>query len=361
MEQFLNALEILDFIPTPAFCVKDGVVIKVNSGAMSHMIEVGTPVEDLLKTGREEYADFKSGCLYLNINVCSRTMGMSVRKVQDMDVFSLEQVGDQEGLNAMALAARELREPMAGLMITGEHLLPELQKLGNADIDAQVARMNRCFYQILRMLGNMSDAPHYAAGSGKNQEMVELGSVISEVFDKAQTLVEQAGLHLTFEGVSDPVYTLADSEKLERAIYNIISNAMKFTPQGGLIQGKLVCKGKKVYLSIRDNGSGIAKELRGSIYSRYIREPGLEDGRFGIGLGLVLVRSVASVHGGTVLVDHPDGVGTRITMSLSIRQDKTATVRSPRFRVDYAGERDHGLLELAECLPTEAYQTDKIR
>lgn len=361
MEQVFNALEILDFIPTPAFGVKDGVVVKVNRGAMSRMIEVGTRVEELLKTGSEEYADFKSGCLYLNVDVCSQTMGMSVRRIHDMDVFSLEQCSDMAELNAMALAARELREPMAGLMITAEYLVTELEKLEDTDIRDQVARMNRGFYQILRMLGNMSDAPRYAADNGDHQEMLEIGSVIREVFEKAQTLVEQAGLRLSFEGLSEKIYTLADSEKLERAIYNIISNAVKFTPKGGLIQGKLACRGKKLYLSVRDNGSGIPMELCGSIYSRYTREPGLEDGRFGIGLGLVLVRSVASAHGGTVLVDRPDDVGTRITMSLSIRQSKTAAVRSPRFRVDYAGERDHGLMELAECLPTEAYETDKIK
>lgn len=362
MEQIIDAMGILDLIPTPAFCVKDGIVVKVNDGAMSRMIEVGSPVEELLKTGSEEYAAFEGGCLYLNVSVdvSSQTMGMSVRKVQGVDVFALEQDGELAELNAMALAAQELREPMAGLMITADHLLPALENQNDPAVQKQIARMNRSIYQILRMLGNMSDAARYATDDGKNQEVLELGSVISEVFEKTQTLVEKTGIRLTYEGLTEPVYSLADGEKLERAIYNMISNAVKFTPKGGLIQAKLTCRGKKLYLSVRDNGSGIAERMRGNIYSRYTREPGVEDGRYGIGLGLVLVRSIASAHGGTVLVDHPDGIGTRITMSLSIRQNKGTTVRSPGFRVDYAGERDHGLMELAECLPTELYDTDEI-
>ena len=74
---------------------------------------------------------------------------------------------------------------------------------------------------------------------------------------------------------------------------------------------------------------------------------------------MVLIRSTAAVHGGTVLVDHPDGVGTRITISFAIRQGK-ATLRSPRMRIDYAGERDHALVELSDVLPAHLYRSDLI-
>ena len=69
-----------------------------------------------------------------------------------------------------------------------------------------------------------------------------------------------------------------------------------------------------------------------------------------------VIRTAAAHHGGAVLIDQPEGVGTRITMTMSIRQSKQATLRSNVLRVDYAGERDHGLIELSECLPTELYE-----
>ena len=71
---------------------------------------------------------------------------------------------------------------------------------------------------------------------------------------------------------------------------------------------------------------------------------------------MVLIRTAAAHHGGAVLIDQPEGVGTRITMTMAIRQSKQATLRSNVLRVDYAGERDHGLIELSECLPTELYE-----
>ena len=85
----------------------------------------------------------------------------------------------------------------------------------------------------------------------------------------------------------------------------------------------------------------------------------VEDSRYGLGLGMVLIRSTAAVHGGTVLVDHPEGSGTRITVSFAIHQGE-ATLRSPRMRIDYAGERDHGLIELSDVLPAHLYRSELI-
>ena len=91
----------------------------------------------------------------------------------------------------------------------------------------------------------------------------------------------------------------------------------------------------------------------------YIHRGGLEDKRNGLGLGMLLIRSTAALHGGTVLIDHPENTGTRITVSFTIRQNN-ATLRSPRMRIDYAGERDHGLIELSDVLPASLYGPDTV-
>ena len=187
-------------------------------------------------------------------------------------------------------------------------------------------------------------------------EVRNISGLVNEIFTKAATLVQSAGLHLEYSGIPESIYSLVSPDLLERAVLNAISNAIKFTPAGGTIQAKLTRRERKLYLSIQDNGSGIPEELRSTLFSRYTREPGVEDGRYGIGLGLVIIRSAAAQHGGTVLVDHPQDCGTRITMTLSIRPGAGNTVRSPLLRVDYAGERDHGLLELSDVLPAELYK-----
>ena len=238
-------------------------------------------------------------------------------------------------------------------MISTDHLFPEGSE--DAAVNNQLSRINRGLFQMLRLISNMSDADRYTSGTA-SMEVKNIPAFLDEVFSKAAALVERSGVQLAYSGISDAIYGLVNTEMLERAVLNIVSNALKFMPQGGTIQAKLLRRGQKLYLSILDSGSGIPENARSDLFSRYAREPGVEDGRYGIGLGLVLIRSAAQQHGGTVLVDQPTESGTRVTLTLRIRPGSSDYVRSPILKVDYAGERDHGLLELSDVLPVDLYK-----
>ena len=353
MNQITDAMDMVMHLPQPAFCVQDGTIVKVNTAASGRMIEAGTPIAQLLKTGVDEYQDFSDGCLYLMLNICDQELGFSVIRKNGFDLFQLEQDTLGYELQALALAARELREPLGGIMITADQLFPASSN--DPTTDAQIARINQGLFQMLRLISNMSDAGHYATASSIPMEVKNISALLDEIFAKTTALVEYSGIALSFSGIAEPVYSLVNADLLERAVLNIISNAIKFTPQGGTIQAKALRRGNKLYLSILDSGSGIPESSRGNLFSRHTREPALEDGRYGVGLGLVIVRSAAQRHGGTVLVDHPADYGTRVTLSLRIQSGSANLVRSPILRVDYAGERDHGLLELSDVLPSELY------
>ena len=356
MERELDALGMLDLMVRPGFCVNDKKICKVNQAAEALMLAPGMDILPLLLTGKEEYNAFEDGCLYLTLSLNQQNWGASVTRIGDLHVFLLEQDADQAELQAMALAARELREPLANVMTTADRLFPMSALQDDPAVREQVARLNRGLLQMLRVIGNMSDANRYAADTGSRMETRDVCALLQEIFDHSRTLLTHADLNLSFRNLDTPINCLVDSEKLERAVLNILSNAIKFTPKGGAIDCALTRKGAMLYLQVTDSGSGIAENLKGSIHSRYLRQPGIEDSRFGIGLGMVLIRSTAALHGGTVLVDHPQGAGTRITMTLPIRHNTSGTLRSNVLRVDYSGERDHGLLELSETLPASLYE-----
>ena len=359
MERISDAIGMLDLMIRPGFFVKEDKIVKVNQSAAALMIDADMQLSPLLNTGKEEYAAFTGGCLYLTLTVCESPWGASVTRVGDMDLFILEQETDQTELRAMALAAQELREPLSNVMTTADRLFPLVAKEGDPTAMDHAARLNRGLFQMLRVISNMSDANRYATSQLANMEMIQISKLLTEIFQKAEALVDHTGIRLTYTDHTKPIYSLADKEKLERAVLNILSNAIKFTPAGGSIQAELKRRGNMFTLSIQDSGSGIPDAVKGTVHSRYLRGPVLEEGRFGIGLGMVLIRSAATLHGGTVLIDHPEETGTRITMTLAIRQSG-GVLRSPAHRFDYAGERDHGLLELAGSLPHQLYDTKKI-
>ena len=355
MEYTDNSLIMLDLIQRPAFTVKEGIINQVNHSAKQLLIPCGDPIFPLLLSGTEAYKTFSGGCLYLTINISSLPYAASVNRVGDVDVFILEQPDAQAELQGLALAATYLRGPLNEIMTASDSLFPSKVLKENPEIRQHVAQLNLGLHQILRNVSNMADAARLIENSAPRMECVDISSVLQETFEKASTLLEYAKITLTFSGLSKPLYCNVNSEMLERAVYNILSNAAKYTPAGGTIQAALVRHGAMLHLTLEDSGSGIEQQMQETAFHRYMRQPSLEDGRAGLGLGMTLIRAAAAAHGGTVLLEQVEAGGLRITLTLAIHQGGD-TVRSPMLKVDYAGERDHALIELSDILPINIYQ-----
>lgn len=355
MEQYQDTMAMLDLIIHPAFCVKNGVIVRVNKAAAGMLIEEGCQITALLSTGHAEYSEFNGGCLYLTLQLSGAAYGASVVRMEGFDIFLLEDETDHAELRAMALAAQNLREPLSSVMSMASSLMTTVENANDPAATDQMARLNRGLFQMLRILGNMSDADRYRTNAPSRMETKDIRALLGELFERLTVMTGHAGITLRFTNLADSLYCLVDSEKLERAVYNIFSNAMKFTPKGGCIDAKLSLRENRLYLVIQDSGTGIPENQRGSVYSRFLRQPGLDDSRQGIGLGMVLIRSAATAHGGTVLIEQPRELGLRLTMTMEIRQNRDGLVRSPGLQVDYAGEWDHSLIELSESLPAAVY------
>ena len=353
MEEKKESPDMLDLLIRPGFYVADNKILRLNAAAQGLLLSPGDDIRPLILAGAEDYEAFQGGCLYLRLALSASGVGACVTKSGDVDVFVLEAESADSALQALSLAARELREPLAAVMISSSALQ---SRTDDPESAAQAAHLNRGLHQLLRLVGNMSDAGRIPGLA--QQETTDLSELFFEIFEKAATLAQSVGVTITYRGPEKSVICLADRDLLERAVLNLISNALKFTPAGGTISANLVCTGKRIRLSISDSGSGVAENLMGSLFSRYLRQPCIEDGRYGLGLGMVLVRSAAAAHGGAVLIDQPEGCGTRVTLTLALRKNPPGMLRSPVMRVDYTGERDHALVELSDCLPAELYGKD---
>ena len=360
MERKESTSGILNLMIQPAFTVKDGVIDLINEAAQKYMLEQGTPIGELLRTGSLEYSNLEEGCLYLTLSIANIPCGASVRRMEGFDLFTLEQEADQTELQAMALAAQELRSPLSNVMTVADQLFPVADDTEHPQTKEQIARINRGLFQMLRIVSNMSDAYRYTQQTEPRMEMQDVTAVVQEVFDESAQMLRYGNTELVFVNEGKEVYSFIDREKLERAIRNMISNAVKFSQKGSPIHARLLRKNDMLYLSVQDSGSGMEAEQRMNVHARFRRQPGLEDSRFGIGLGMVLIRTAAAIHGGTVLIDHPNGKGTRVTLSMAIRQKGDNLVRAHMLTVDYAGERNYGLVELSEVLPAELYQAADI-
>lgn len=343
MENTSENIIYLDTLTEPAFLVEQGIIVQVNKAAADLLIQPGEPVTPLMYTGEKEYAYFGQGSMYLTLQLGLDRRTASVYRMDGRDLFRLDH-DDRRELTALSLAAMQLREPLSKALLSAERLY-------GPESGEDALRLNRGLYQMLRILGNMADA----ASPASFQETVDIPAVISEIFEKAAALLGRAGVALSYDPLEDPVYGLADPQQLERAVLNILSNCAKFAGRDSRIDASLTRRDDLLLLSIRDNGQGISSALLPTVFTRYQREPSIEDARNGLGLGMVLIKTAAESHGGAVLIDTPEDGGTRITLTLPVRQRDKDILRSPALRPDRYGDRDHALVELSDVLPPEVF------
>ena len=347
MSQFTNLASNLDQYLYPAFTVKDGLILEVNHAAQYIGLQSGEPVAPLMDDC-ETYQALKDGCLYVSLSCNQIDYSAAIIRENGTDLFVLDHELQEQQLWTLALASQEIRGPAAEMMLGIEMLMAQLPE------EKHTGNIRKSMNRLHRALCNMSDAARYSCETPLHQQTRNMAAIINEVLEKAAALAETIGVKLAYQPITATVDSLTDSEKLERAILNLISNALKVTPTGGTIYIKHTLKHDRLLLTVQDQGPGIPRELRAHVFSRYLRKPTL--GATGLGLGMVIVRAAAAAHKGTVLLEQPKEGGTRVTVSFAIRTSMEPTLNEPLPPVDYAGGRDHALLELSDALPASVYE-----
>jgi heavy metal sensor kinase len=170
--------------------------------------------------------------------------------------------------------------------------------------------------QIVRALLLLSQAESGQLVLQKTR--LNLCEVVEDLVDQFQIPAEAAGVHLTSKL---PVQCEADVDRvqIERMITNLLSNALKFTPEGGEVNVRLDAQPDFIELIVQDTGRGIPTEHLSHIFDRFYRVPGkgtAPSPEQGLGLGLSFVAWIVKAHHGKIEVDSTPGKGTRFTIRL---------------------------------------------
>ncbi len=344
-----NGFGLLELIDRPAFIVQDGIITQVNQAARQYLLTPGTAAADILAQNTQTYEAFSGGTGCFAVSLSGVTFSAAVKRMEGYDVFLLEK--PDAVLQALGLAAQQLRSPLSDALIA-------VERLTDANLSDSACYIRRSLSRMQRILGNMADISWYQHSTGAHKEETDLTYFFDELMEKLQVLTEAAGRKLCYTGLIQITVGTVDRVMLERAVSNLVSNAIKFSPKGSTVDVCVSVNGDMLQLSVLDQGERENIPDPANLFSLYLRTPTVEDGRRGLGLGLPLAAAAAAAHGGTLLIDHPSRSGTRVTMTLLLTQDEGTDVRMPVSLPisDYAGGRDHGLLELSDVLPPAAYK-----
>ncbi|HZB91408.1 MAG TPA: ATP-binding protein [Stellaceae bacterium] len=173
-------------------------------------------------------------------------------------------------------------------------------------------------HRLLSLINDILDLATIEAGyMTLETQDVDIHTLMSSVLSLTRERARKQNLKLEFDCPTDIGALVADERRLKQALFNLISNALKFTPPGGTVTLAARRTADRVALIVADTGVGVPREDQARIFEKF--ERGSPNARqSGPGLGLSLVKSFIELHGGTVEMDSRPGSGTTVTCYLSL-------------------------------------------
>jgi signal transduction histidine kinase len=218
----------------------------------------------------------------------------------------------------LALTTHDLRSPLT--VISGVISFFTSGRLGELSPEQKnmVAMMERNAQSLIELVNDLLDASKIESGTMRlDITSINLRGLIDELRETMEPLAREKEIRLDDKLPPDLPLVEADRTKLRRILVNLLSNALKFTPKGGLVQIRAEGLDGRVRLSVADTGVGIAPEDVARLFDKYEQARSRATrGEKGTGLGLYITKQLVELHGGEITVDSTPGHGSTFSFTL---------------------------------------------
>ena len=240
------------------------------------------------------------------------TVNWMGKKLQELDDMKTE---------FLAHVSHELRTPMASIR-EGTHLL--LDEIPGPLVPEQrttLRIMAESSRRLIHLIATILDLSKMEAGMMEYRIVpVDLHRIGEISIDKVRLLADAKHVQLVLENIGDQVWVKADASRLEQVLDNLLSNALKFSPEGGVVkvQMKPDPQAGVLEVAVFDTGPGVAREDLPHIFERFYQGRTKGKHTAGSGLGLALVKKVVEAHGGRIWIESEKGKGTTVRFILRL-------------------------------------------
>lgn len=245
---------------------------------------------------------------YYDARVAEKSSTKEIGQLTDTVNDLAETLGKQEVLRKRLTGdvAHELRTPLATLQ---SHLEAMIDGIWAADAD----RLKSCHEEVIRingLVGELERLAHYESEKlVLNRTRFDASELIRQILKSYE--IEFLNKNIKIEFIGKEEILLGDRDKISQALINLVSNAAKYTPEGGQVQLGVSGDGCEVTISVRDNGAGIPEEDIPFIFERFYRADKSRNRMTGgSGIGLTIAKSLIEAHKGRVTVQSKVGEGT---------------------------------------------------
>ena len=239
----------------------------------------------------------------------------------------------------LATLSHELRTPLNG--IVGYVRLIQMDLLVGEKRTRAMEAVGRSVTALTQIVEDVLDVSRIVSGKLRlNMQIVDLAAVIESAIDIVRPALDAKGIRLKTAIASDAAQISGDPDRLQQVLWNLLSNAAKFTPRGGEVCVGLESAESFVELTIRDTGAGIPLDFLPYVFDRFRQaDAGVTRATGGLGLGLAICRHLVELHGGRIFADSQGpGTGATFRVELPIREAQPAMPVEERPREQVTDE-----------------------
>jgi signal transduction histidine kinase len=237
------------------------------------------------------------------------------------DVTQLKEI-DTLKSDFVSTVSHDLRSPLT--LMRGYASMLELAGELNEQQKSYIKMIVQGVDNMAKLVNNLLDLGRIDFGVGLQVESIPVLDIIERVTSSLQLQATQKNISLGVEIPRDLPHAMeADQALLHQALYNLVENALKYTPDGGTVTIHLHCTDSSLTFAIEDTGIGIPKSDLPRLFEKFYRGTNREAlAKRGTGLGLAIVKSIAERHGGRVWVDSELGQGSTFHLLVPLAQPK---------------------------------------
>jgi signal transduction histidine kinase len=232
----------------------------------------------------------------------------------------------------LAGVAHDLRNPLSPLRMSTVLLAEAVRFDPNGNASGLLRVIARQVEQLDRMIGDLLDVSRIEAGRLElRTENVDVRQVSADVVELFRPVTPQHQLRLCCP--DGPVWITCDPLRVQQVLANLVSNGIKYSPDGGVLTVTAERDGAHAAISVRDSGPGIPADDQRRLFEPFRRTARAAESQVpGVGLGLFISRRIAEAHGGTLVVHSTQGQGATFTVRLPIstgHEAETSSQMSP--------------------------------
>ncbi|MCL5957964.1 MAG: ATP-binding protein, partial [Chloroflexi bacterium] len=218
----------------------------------------------------------------------------------------------------LAMASHELRTPITGVKGYSQLLLRKAAERGEDHPDKKIVQtIDRHCDRLTKLVDELLEVSRLNLGRLElRRDRFELSSLAAEAVDRLT--LATTGHHLSFQSAG-PAVVLADRDRLEQVLDNLITNAIRYSPGGGEIGVTLECRDGEAVVSVNDRGVGIPKHKQNRVFEHFYRaHAGSRHDHGGMGVGLYISQKIVQRHGGEMWFESEEGQGSTFYFSLPL-------------------------------------------